>query len=458
MSICVIYYIFLSLTILIGIGLLSITMTFSQFYYISYKFNNEAIILYIQQTLNYKFIYEFNPREKCEDGEEKLASGSWDGTIDKCKCSETIKNFSCTGEEDSSCHTIEGVKPKNYTIFEGKEICVIRKGDTYYNLVKSNKIISKDKNCSQTEKSCGVVDTFGRKLCVKIEEDCPINKNNIEKKFLYKFISKINNEKIMNFLDEKNDEEKIISIIKLSYGLPCLNISSKNWTSYHPEEKYKSQECQPINGKTTDDRYEKFETFKTTKYNLYMDNNLSYYITDSLISDNKTINLYGTNLIGLNILEDGYDYDKLLSIQDSLNTYTKIMDILSYIILGIIFGSIIFLRVMAFCEDRCSNCEDWEDSGLFLIFAIIIGLIFGCAFLAQIILIIIFFVSIIKIEWLLENGLNIGDDAIKEMIKEFVEKHSFNYSFPLAAIILSALFIVSGIVTLITRCKKKDDY
>ena len=262
----------------------------------------------------------------------------------------------------------------------------------------------------------------------------------------------------MNFLDEKNDEEKIISIIKLSNGFPCLNISSKNWISYHPEEKYKSQKCQPINGKATDDRYEKFETFKTTKYNLYMDNNLSYYITDSLISDNKTINLYGTNLIGINILEDGYDYDKLLSIQDSLNTYTKIMDILSYIILGIIIGSIIFLRVMAFCEDRCSNCEDWEDSGLFLIFAIIIGLIFGCAFLAQIILIIIFFVSIIKIEWLLENGLNIGDDAIKEMIKELMEKHFFNYSFPLAAIILSALFIFFGIVTLIFRCKKNDDY
>ena len=58
---------------------------------------------------------------------------------------------------------------------------------------------------------------------------------------------------------------KQLIIIKLSDGLPCLNISEKNWKSYHPEEKYKNEKCYPINGKTLDDRYQKFEKFYTKK-------------------------------------------------------------------------------------------------------------------------------------------------------------------------------------------------
>ena len=168
--------------------------------------------------------------------------------IDKFQCEKQIKNYSCI-EEDKECKTIEGISPKNYIIFEGKEICVVRKKETYYDSIRAGKIIAKNKNCPENKKLCGIVDTLERKLCINKEEDCPINKASINKFYeettLNNFISKINFDKdnIMNFLDEENDENKIISIIKLSDGLPCLNISQKNWISYHPDERYKIQNC-----------------------------------------------------------------------------------------------------------------------------------------------------------------------------------------------------------------------
>ena len=76
------------------------------------------------------------------------------------------------------------------------------------------------------------------------------------------------------YLNEENNKEKIISIIKLSDGLPCLNFSEKNWKAYHSDEKVKNETCSSINGKITDDRYEKFDKFQTTKLKLYTDNNI----------------------------------------------------------------------------------------------------------------------------------------------------------------------------------------
>ena len=105
-----------------------------------------------------------------------------------------ILNYTCP-EIKLGCVIIEGIKPQNYTLFEGKEMCVIRKWENYYDMVKSGKIIAKEKTCSETQKLCGIVDIFGRKLCVNQNEECPLNKNCIgkvyEEKPLNKFISKI---------------------------------------------------------------------------------------------------------------------------------------------------------------------------------------------------------------------------------------------------------------------------
>ena len=449
----IIFYTSCTFTVLLGLGLYITNIVFS-FKYKDYEFENAQIISYIHNTLNSKFIYEFNPRTNCISGEEQLTLGTWDGTRNKCKCGDIINNFECS-ELDKNCKTIKGVAPKNFTVFNSKAICVVRKGETYLNLVKSGKIIPKDVNCSETDKSCGIVDTLNRKLCVKKEESCPLNKASMDKEYLTEYLNKINldDENVKHFLNEENDEDRILSIIKLSDGLPCLNISEKNWKAYNPEEKVLSQTCTPINGKTTDDRYEKFENFETKKAKLYKDNGLAKYVTSDLESDETPINLYGTTFIGLEVGEEGFDYDKLISIQNLSNKCNKVMVIFSYIMLGVLISPIIG------CVNGCAagNSSSKGIECVMVTFFVIAGVVIVIGFLVDFILCIIIYISVQRIEWRLSNTSNIGDEATNAMMNEVLEKYSSNYSFALAIIIVLVLFICFAITSIVTYLKKKEE-
>ena len=166
MDLSVFFYVGIVLSIILALGLYITNLVFS-FKYITYKLDKEAVINYIENTLKSRLIYKFNPRTVCLDNEEELVLGTWNGTISKCNCKGKKKDYECTAE-DYDCKTEEGEKPINYTVFNGQRICVVREGDTFYDLIKSGKIIEKDKNCPDTDKSCGIVDTFDRKLYVKI--------------------------------------------------------------------------------------------------------------------------------------------------------------------------------------------------------------------------------------------------------------------------------------------------
>ena len=426
----IIFYTSCTFTVLLGLGLYITNIVFS-FKYKDYEFENAQIISYIHNTLNSKFIYEFNPRTNCISGEEQLTLGTWDGTRNKCKCGDIINNFECS-ELDKNCKTIKGVAPKNFTVFNSKAICVVRKGETYLNLVKSGKIIPKDVNCSETDKSCGIVDTLNRKLCVKKEESCPLNKASMDKEYLTEYLNKINldDENVKHFLNEENDEDRILSIIKLSDGLPCLNISEKN-------------------------RYEKFENFETKKAKLYKDNGLATYVTSDLESDETPINLYGTTFIGLEVGEEGFDYDKLISIQNLSNKCNKVMVIFSYIMLGVLISPIIG------CVNGCAAGNSSNSSKgiecVMVTFFVIAGVVIVIGFLVVFILCIIIYISVQRIEWRLSNTSNIGDEATNAMMNEVLEKYSSNYSFALAIIIVLVLFICFAITSIVTYLKKKEE-
>ena len=442
-----IFVLFLFITVVIGVLSLIANMYFA-YYYKYYEFKNNKIILHLNETLNSKFIYSFVPRIKCQASEEKLILGYWDGTKGICLCFGKKKEGDTCQEK--GCVTIGEIKPKGYTVFEGKEMCVIRKGESYFDMVKSGKIIAKEKSCSETQKLCGIVDTFGRKLCVNQDEDCPLNKSSIDKIYkethLNKFISDKNN-LLINFLDEENAENKIISIIKLSDGLPCLNISQKNWISYHEEEKYKIQKCTPINGKTFDDRYQKFENFHTKKIDLYRDNFLSYYITPSLEKDSNIINLYGTTFLGLDVKEDGFNYEKIISTQDLLNSCGIAMFFVSLAIIVIIVILAIFFK-------KCCGTHYGEEYiKYFLIYS---GIVICIGFVANLILCIIIYASIQRVEWFLKGSLNIGDDALKLLINELITKYSFNQTFSLAIIISGAVFFCFGVITIFLYFQVKN--
>ena len=444
----VFFYISAGLTITLALGLYITNVVFS-FYYKTYELDKNKAISYIQDTLNSKLIYEFNPRDKCLEGEEKLSLGTWDGSIDKCKCGNKEPTPNACTAEQKDCQTLKGQEAKNYTVFNQKEICVKKEGSTYLDLIKSGQIISKDTECPKgKEKECGIVDTFNRKLCVKTDEKCPVNISRLNQSFE---ITNQNQIQENNFLNEENTLEKIISVIKLSDGFPCLNPSEKKWDAYHPEEKVKYQRCSSYNGISTDHRYEKLVYFNTNKYELYKDNDLLNYKTDELLKDNSTIYLYGATFLGFNVDEDeGFDYEKIISIQDLSNDCAKVMHVLSIIMLAVL-GSPLLGGVGA----ATGSGEAAGYCALF--FLAVAGVIIAISFLIDFILCIIIYISVQRIKWRLEDLANLGDNFIKVIINEVIENYSSNYSYSLSIIIVLVLFVCFGVSFIILLVKKRDD-
>ena len=237
----------------------------------------------------------------------------------------------------------------------------------------------------------------------------------------------------------------------MSDGYPCLNISEKNWKSYHPAEKYKNLYCSKINGQTLDYKYQKFENFRTKKVDLYRDNNLSKYITTYLEEDDTIINLYGTNFLGLDVGENGFNYAKILSIQDLSNSCGNAMRVISYIIIAAI-------AIPGCCFGGAASgggSGGGDLSGLAICFGVIIGVVSCVGFVGYFIICIIIYVSIQRVVWFLKGALNIGDETTKILINELIEKYSSNYTYALTIIILLAIFVCSGLITIcIYKCNK----
>ena len=452
MELKTIFHLFAVFFIIVGIGLYITNAVFT-FNYKTYNFDTDKIISRIQKSLNSKFIYKFEGKPNCDKNEERLNLGIWHGSYDKCDCDGNVLNRICTFNNETTCTSSIGQNSKYFTKIGGKEICVTRKGDTYMDLIKAGKIISKSQNCTDTYKSCGIVDTLGRKLCVTKEEECPINANNIRKhppgpQILSQFTSNQfldNNE--MYFLDEENDEEKVISEVKISDDFPCLDFSEFHWVAYHPDEKIKSFNCSTINGNTTDDRYEKFDNYHTDKQKLYTENGLSDFITEELKKDKTTINLYGATILGIDLKEDGFNYDNLISSQNLANKCNSVMLVIT--IIG--FCALIFPIIGTF--RTCNNKDSENDRCLVIIFTI--GVISIClTFLVDFILCIIIAVQSKKINGLLIGDSGISDEITNEMLKSLLSELSSNYSFALALIIVIIIFIILAIITAILYKKK----
>ena len=94
-------------------------------------------------------------------------------------------------------------------------------------------------------------------------------------------------------------------------------------------------------------------------------------------------------------------------------------------------------------------------SGLAICFGVIIGVVSCVGFVGYFIICIIIYVSIQRVVWFLKGALNIGDETTKILINELIEKYSSNYTYALTIIILLAIFVCSGLITIcIYKCNK----
>ena len=411
------FYVSIGLSICLAIGLYVTNIVFS-FKFKFYEFEKDSIILTVNNHLNTRLIYSFSVNDKCPSGYETLKLGTWNGSFTK--------------------------PAKNYTVFAGKEICVIRKGDIFKELIDAGKIINKTQDCPGTSKSCGIIDTLNRKLCVDQNEDCPINKDDIDNFPVNLFTSnqKLDNDNKM-YLNEEVEEKKIITSIKLSDGFPCIRSNESRWISYHADEYTRSEDCSYVKDKNTDDRYVKFERFRTNKTELYKDNGLDEFINEKTRQDPTIINLYGGPLIGMKLDKRNFNYEELLSIQQLVNSCSRVMKVFSIIMLGVLVGPLIG-------GGGAASGAGTVCVGIFLGLA---GVVIVIGFLVDFILCIIIYCNVQRIEWRIVDFSKICDVYTNEMLKEVVDKYSTNYKFALGIIIVLSLLVFFSISAVVCyRC------
>ena len=411
------FYVSIGLSICLAIGLYVTNIVFS-FKFKFYEFEKDSIILTVNNHLNTRLIYSFSVNDKCPSGYETLKLGTWNGSFTK--------------------------PAKNYTVFAGKEICVIRKGDIFKELIDAGKIINKTQDCPGTTESCGIIDTLNRKLCVDQNEDCPINKDDIDNFPVNLFTSnqKLDNDNKM-YLNEEVEEKKIITSIKLSDGFPCIRSNESRWISYHADEYTRSEDCSYVKDKNTDDRYVKFERFRTNKTELYKDNGLDEFINEKTRQDPTIINLYGGPLIGMKLDKRNFNYEELLSIQKLVNSCSRVMKVFSIIMLGVLVGPLIG-------GGGAASGAGTVCVGIFLGLA---GVVIVIGFLVDFILCIIIYCNVQRIEWRIVDFSKICDVYTNEMLKEVVDKYSTNYKFALGIIIVLSLLVFFSISAVVFyRC------
>ena len=76
-------------------------------------------------------------------------------------------------------------------------------------------------------------------------------------------------------------------------------------------------------GKKLDDRFIHIEGFKIDKVDFYKNNGLEDYISIGLKETPIPVNLYGRVLFGLYYNDETINYERMIEIQENVNTYGK---------------------------------------------------------------------------------------------------------------------------------------
>ena len=387
---------------------------FGYYYTYSYDLENNKIIQEIEENLRAKLIYTFRNSTVCSSNEEELIIDKFDAIPEFCSCFGTFMSYGKCGANNAQCQTINSINSKDYLFINSQYICVRKSDKAYIDYLNNNDIISKDKECPTNYKSCGIIDTLERKLCVKNGNNCPIKKADIENK--------------------NSTSNQILSLFRLRPSYPCMNPNEKNWV-YHGDYSTFTKRC------TRDDiRYEKIDQFNTNLYDLYKDNNIlsSFPTYDVNELKKEKIYFYARNILGINKEKASqFSKEKLLSSQKHINNCNTAMKIVTLIV---------FLPLV--CLGGAAGAGSGNGGGnvgiailsIFGIYAIPGSIIYF-------ILSIIIFVNNNRIATMLDIG---SDDFMNEIINNLLADGSINFRIPLASIIMFPLIIIGGVICLFT--------
>ena len=422
-----------AILLVLVLGFLISNIVFA-FKYKKYLLDNDGIFLEIKNSFEGKLIYSFELKPNCSSEEEILPLGKWDGFKEGCKCKNKIKDGPCTDDDlGNNCKVIKAKKPRIYTKINSNYICVKKSNITYIDLMKSNQILPKDKECPKNYIKCGIIDTLENILCIPNNETCPIKLNDIINK----------NNEINSTIDDQ-----ILSIFKLNENItPCIDPAEKTWRSYNILEEDKKCSTK-IFGKLYDEKYEKIYIINTTKKNLYIDNSIIDFY-DNRTSLEETIYLYARCFIGFKqkTIDKYYNnYKNLISKQKVPNISGLVLKIFACILLAIIIYPI----------NEITECS-LEPSDLICIVVIFI-IVSILSFYIDFILCIIIYICSSDINSKLDIRDN--DDYSNKLIEKLLDHYSINSIFSLINIIFcfpATIALIVGVMIIRKKCLKKDN-
>ena len=121
------------------------------------------------------------------------------------------------------------VDATDITKINGNKFCY-KKMMTYLELLNNGQIIKKGEICKQDYINCGTIDTLEQKLCVKINEKCPLYDvridpdNEIITSGNYQTDKNRNSNIYYNNENYNEENKKIIGKLLLNDGQPCYNL------------------------------------------------------------------------------------------------------------------------------------------------------------------------------------------------------------------------------------------
>ena len=402
----------LILTLFLYIIICNIIYSFFDF---NYDFDN-SIAFDIEQALNSKLIYNFQQKYNCDKDEEALILGKWKGLNEGCKClGHRVTKGRCRRRNSLNslvvyvgCEDMPAIPSKYYEKFDNKKFCVKRSTETYRYLLLNKQVINNNETCPEGYKCCGIIDTLNRKLCKKINEECPITINDV------------------NSLKNNSENSKILSRIKISEYKPCMNPHQEDWYQVYGLE-YPSKKCTEINGNKYDLKYEKLK-FVTNKYDLYKDNDIIEHYPDNTYFNlqNEEIYLYGRNYIGIDIQDiKEFSYDNLIYYEKLSERHYKYIWVISI--------SSLLCLLLCFLESNSIYLENIlnNDKAKFYLFFLIILLIINIA------INLILFICNLKIKTIID--LDGNDDYTIGIINSLKKEVRVNYIFNLISLIIFAI-------------------
>ncbi len=397
-----------------------------------------------------------------------IVLGYWAGTSDGCDCRgiydddipypNQFNKGSCNSNETRAhCVNYHSKSPIDIIKYEGFSFCNNTDKDVLEYKHYLNNSVSKNEECGFGFKSCGYLDTLDQKLCIKINEECPINDlyiNSVQDAPKDYNTITLNNNKYLHYTN-KNNSGHIITRLKLSEdNQPCIYPGEFSWKYHYILEKQSGYCKTLIESQKYDTRYIKID--KINKYDLYYENdiirsirNLPLYNFTELKLD--TIYLYKRTFLGFEkkcMKENKFSFEYFDSIRDKQLTSRTFITINLILLLTIV--ELFFILFLLKKEEEEVIISTFRDCDYCLLRVILVICFIGVGLLNLL--------SYLKLGGI-EINFNCGDHLTNSLFQELKKVIEFNKSSNNIVNIFTIIVILINICFFVfIKCYVKNKY